>query len=307
MKKVEFKLPPIADKVTSLFQPHKNESPMFNKPMASGCPHHRLSRILYAVFLPVLILISIPVVTLKAMTYSFIEDNRDMGFMFETTERDGEAGETVVMAALPRMLYHAPAKLALVAAVLSICLSAAHLGFVAVDWKTPKRVCTLHIIVCTRTNDSQTQSWAFRRNIMFLHITNGMLILFAVVSISVTRKSTSHFLDGYVNFRASRMNDNNSTSTMDNFFRYNIGTFDLETWSCELMDVRGASMVRDDYTKQCYIEIAGRAIMVPFVIFAWVVAGIGIWGLVGGGRRGPDGERVKTEDVGLEMGKMNAI
>ncbi|KAF2833453.1 hypothetical protein CC86DRAFT_278073 [Ophiobolus disseminans] len=289
MKKVEFKLPPIADKVTSLFQPHKKDSTMFNKPMASGCPHHRLSRILYAVFLPILVLISIPVVVLKAMTYSFIEENRDKGFMFETTERDGEAGEAVIMAALPRMLYHAPAKLALVAGVLSICLGAAHLGFVAFDWRNPKR----------------TQSWAFRRNIMFLHLTNGILILFALVSISVTRKSTSHFRDGYANFRASRMNDSNSTAS-DNFFRYNIGTFDLETWACELKDVRGARMVQGDYKMQCITEVAGRAIMIPFMVLAWLVAGIAIWGLVGGGRRGPDGERVKTEDVGLEMGKMNA-
>lgn len=99
-----------------------------------------MSRILYIIFLPLLILISIPVITLKAKTYGFIEDNRDQGFMFETTERDGEAGITVVMAALPRLLYHAPAKLALVAAVLSIFLGATHLGFVAIDWKTGKRV-----------------------------------------------------------------------------------------------------------------------------------------------------------------------
>jgi hypothetical protein len=139
---------------------------------------------------------------------------------------------------------------------------------------------------------------------MFLHITNGILVLFALVSISVTHRSTSHFRDGYVNFVASRM-DNGSPG--DNFFRYNIGTFDLETWSCELKDVRGASMVQEDYAKQCAIEVAGRALMIPFVILAWTVAAIGIWGLVGGGRRGPDGERVKTEDVGLDMGKMNAI
>jgi hypothetical protein len=132
---------------------------------------------------------------------------------------------------------------------------------------------------------------------MFLHLTNAILILFALVSISVTRKSTSHFLDGYVNFRASRMNDSNSTSS-DSFFRYNIGTFDLETWSCELKDVRGVGMVRADYAKQCAIEVSGRAIMIPLATLAW---------LVGGGRRGPDGERVKTQDVGLEMGKMNAI
>ncbi|CAO2658473.1 Nn.00g061960.m01.CDS01 [Neocucurbitaria sp. VM-36] len=285
MRKVEFSLPSIAGKATSLFHPHQ-DSPMFNRPLDSASPHHRLSRMLYAISLIFLILISIPVVALKAMTYSFIEDNRRKGFMFETTEQDGNQGIAVIMAALPRMLHHAPAKLALVAAVISIFFGAAHLGFVAVDWKLGKR----------------TQSYAFRRNIMFLHITNSILVLFALVSIYVTHKSTSHFRDGYVNLRASRMNDNST----DNFFTYNIGTFDLETWSCELKDVRGAAMVEEDYGKQCNIEVAGRAIMIPFVILAWLVAGIGIWGLVGGGKRGPDGERIKTEDVGVEMGKMNA-
>jgi hypothetical protein len=140
MKKVDFKLPTIADKVTSLFQHRKTTPPMFNKPMATECPHHRLSRTLYAVFLPLLILLSVPVVVLKAMTYSFIEDNRDTGFMFETTEKGGEAGQTLVLAALPGMLYHAPAKLSLIAAVLSICLGATHVGFVVVDWRKPKRV-----------------------------------------------------------------------------------------------------------------------------------------------------------------------
>lgn len=152
---------------------------------------------------------------------------------------------------------------------------------------------------------------------MFLHIMSAILVLFALVSIYVTHRSTSHFRDGYVNFRASQFDSNNSTSSrttasLDNnsdpeFFRYNIGTFDLETWACELKDVRGAAMVQSDYARQCYIELAGRAVMIPFVVLAWIVAGTGIWGLVGGGRRGPDGERVKTEDVGLEMGKMNAI
>jgi hypothetical protein len=98
---------------------------------------------------------------------------------------------------------------------------------------------------------------------------------------------------------------NNTSDAQDGFFRYNIGTFDLETWACELKNVRGAAMVQDDYSMQCGVEIAGRAFMIPFLIVAWIVAGVGIWGLVGGGRRGPDGERIKTEEVGLEMGKMN--
>ncbi|KAH8730320.1 hypothetical protein GQ44DRAFT_701166 [Phaeosphaeriaceae sp. PMI808] len=223
------------------------------------------------------------------MTYNFIEENHDRGFVFETTEPDGEPGISVIMAALPKMLHQAPAKLALVASVISVCLGLAHLGLVAIDWKSGNR----------------TQGWAFRRNIMFLHISNSILILFALVSIFVTHKNTSHFRDGYVNVRASRMDNDNDTN--DGFFRYSIGTFDLETWACELKGVQGARMVQDDYGVQCTNELASRALMIPFVIIAWLVAGIGIWGLVGGGRRGPDGERVKTEDVGLEMGKVNAI
>lgn len=151
---------------------------------------------------------------------------------------------------------------------------------------------------------SQTQSWAFRRNIMFLHITNALLVLFALVSIYVTHRNASHFRDGYVNFRASFMND--TADPTENYFRYNIGRFDLETWACELKDVRGAAMVRDDYSKQCSVEVAARTIMIPFVIVSCVLAGIGVWSLVGGGRRGPDGERMKTEDVNMEMGKISA-
>jgi hypothetical protein len=142
---------------------------------------------------------------------------------------------------------------------------------------------------------------------MFVHVMNSILVLFALVSIFVTHKSSSKFRDGYVNFRASRLNDPNPNNQTETFFRYNIGTFDLETWSCELKSVAGASMVWSDYSKQCAIEVAGRAIMIPFLLFACAVAGVGIWGLVGGGRRGPDGERVKTEDLGLEMDKMNAL
>lgn len=142
MRKVEFTLPSIAGKATSLFQPRKDASPspMFNRPLNSASPHHSIARILYAIFLTLLVLISIPLVTFKAMTYSFIEDNRSQGFMFEATERKGNESVSIVMAALPRMLYQAPAKFTLVAAVISIFLGVAHLGFICEDWKTGKRV-----------------------------------------------------------------------------------------------------------------------------------------------------------------------
>jgi hypothetical protein len=142
MKKVDFKLPPIAVKIKTLLQPQKKSSPvpMFNQPLPSGCPHHRMSRILFAVSLSLLIAVAIPVITLKAITYSFLDMNQDTGFIFETTEEDGGAGMKIVMAALPRMLFLTPAKIALVAAVLSIFSAMAHLGFVVVDWKDGKRV-----------------------------------------------------------------------------------------------------------------------------------------------------------------------
>jgi hypothetical protein len=143
MKKVQFSLPPIAEKVTSIFHPRTKTSPVFNQPLnTTSCPHHRISRLLYSISLTILLIIAIPVMTLKAMTYSFIEDNRMTGFTFKTTERDGEPGESIVMAALPKMLYPVPAKLALVAAAISILLGAAHLGFVGIDWKNGKRVRT---------------------------------------------------------------------------------------------------------------------------------------------------------------------
>ncbi|KAF1835107.1 hypothetical protein BDW02DRAFT_302253 [Decorospora gaudefroyi] len=294
MKNVKFSPPPITKKLISIFHTRKADAipPVFNQPLnTSCCPHHRLSRMLHVIFLALLILIAIPVIALKAMTYSFIEDNRDMGFQLQTTERGDSPGEIIVMAALPRMLYSVPAKLALVAAAISIFLGVAHMGFVTMDWRQGKR----------------TQSYAFRRNIMLLHITNAILVLFALVSIYVTHKNTSHFRNGYVNHRASHMNASSSSSSEVSYFRYNIGTFDLETWACELQDEPGAAMVQDDYAAQCSNEIAGRAVMIPFVVVAWIAASLGIWGLVGGGRRGPDGERIKTVDVGLEMGKMNAV
>lgn len=134
-------IPILSERINSLLHIHSDVPPVFNKPIdTTTCPHHRLSRTLYAISLILLIVLAIPVIVLRAITSSFIEDNRMQGFIFETTEPDGGPGMQLVMAALPRMLYHAPAKIALVAAVVSIFLCAAHLGFVGTDWKTGKRV-----------------------------------------------------------------------------------------------------------------------------------------------------------------------
>ncbi|KAF2872779.1 hypothetical protein BDV95DRAFT_477763, partial [Massariosphaeria phaeospora] len=250
--------------------------PIFNKPVCTE-RQYRISRILYLVFQVLLVILSTVVIGLKAMTVIFIEDNRDTGFEFETGDP-----EPTVLAALPRHLYTAPAKLALVAAAISMFVGIGHAVFVVLDWKHGKR----------------TQAYHFRRNAMFLHFTNSILVLFSLVSISVTHRSSSHFRAGYVNFRADR-------PSADDGMRYNIGTFDLETWSCELKMADGARMVAEDYGRQCHLELAGRFVMIPFAVLGFALAGLGISQMIVG-KRTPEGERLKTEDEGVEMGKFNA-
>jgi hypothetical protein len=101
-------------------------------------------------------------------------------------------------------------------------------------------------------------------------------------------------------------NFNNPASAANDGIRYNIGTFDLETWGCELKDVTGARSVWSEYRKQCSIEITGRVIVVPFMVIAFLITGACIAQMMRC-RRDADGERIKTEDVRVEMGKFNAI
>lgn len=138
---------------------------------------------------------------------------------------------------------------------------------------------------------------------MFLHLSNAIFVLFALVSIYMTHKNSSDWDGEYV----SQLAVPTTVMKQDPVFRYDMGTFDLETWACELKDVPGAAMVQTDYAKQCSVEVAGRAVMVPLVISAWLVAGASIWGFVSGGRKGLSSEQMDTEDVGFEMGKLNAL
>jgi hypothetical protein len=133
---------------------------------------------------------------------------------------------------------------------------------------------------------------------MFLHLGNNILILFALISALVAHKSSSHVNARYVS------NKDDRPSAADGL-RYNIGTFDLRTWSCEWKSIPGAEMVWNDYGAQCHIELAGRNMMILFLVTGTVLASLSIWGMVG--RRDASGERVKTEQVELEMGTMNAL
>ncbi|XP_014560739.1 hypothetical protein COCVIDRAFT_12559 [Bipolaris victoriae FI3] len=291
-KKSKFSLPPLIAKVQSLLPRKQDDSPMFNHPFdTNSCPHHRIARKIYGASLLALFITAILVMTLKAITYSFVEDNRMTGFVFDPDTTSSTNGN-IIMAALPRMLHTLPTKLAIIIAAISLSLATGHLALVIIDWKSGKR----------------TQSNAFRRNTMFIHIVNAILVLFALVAIYTTHTNSSTYRPTYISELTANSTSTTPTiaSPSDPVFRYDRGTFDLETWACSLKSVEGAGMVRDDYAKQCSIETAGRAVMVPFLIAAWIVAGVSVWGFVGGGRRGPNGERMSTDEVGVEMGKMNA-
>jgi hypothetical protein len=133
---------------------------------------------------------------------------------------------------------------------------------------------------------------------MFLHFGNSVLALLALISLNITHKASSHFSDRYINSKADL------DSYLDGM-RYDRGTFDLETWSCEFRNVAGAKSVWEDYGKQCAIESAGRGMIIPFLIAAWSLCGLSVWLMIEGWRDA-DGERIKTEQVELELGKMNA-
>jgi len=136
MKKPDIKMPSfkISEKLSSFLKPKPVFTKVFNKPLDTEHQHH-ISRVLYAVLLSLFIGLSIAVIGLKALTLSFIEDNGDTGFSFETGEP-----EPTTLAALPKKLYTAPAKLALIAGVLSVFVGLGHLVYLVIDWKTGRRV-----------------------------------------------------------------------------------------------------------------------------------------------------------------------
>ena len=127
------------------------------------------------------------------------------------------------------------------------------------------------------------------------------MLLIAMISIFLTNSTSSRF----------RLEDipeqpNAVSPTGFRYYRYDVGTFDLETWSCELKDAPPIGMAREDYSKQCMIEIAGKTIMVPFFIMGLAVAGVSIWGFVSMGKTPGGDEQLWTKDMELEMGNTDS-
>lgn len=60
--------------------------------------------------------------------------------------------------------------------------------------------------------------------------------------------------------------------------RYAKGTFDLETWTCDLAAFEGSPSIQT-FSKQCRIEQAARWALVPFCIVSVLAAGLGWWAM----------------------------
>jgi hypothetical protein len=268
---------------------------------------YRLSRILSVVLLTLLLLLSIPALTLKVYGYNFIEINGEMGFYLVNNETPGPGegnhmGDALV-AALPHSLFRVPEKLVLVVAMLNILLSMAHLGFVAWDWKAARRVGSLQPEHANGTlTDHQTQTHSFRRNAMVLHVVNAILVLAALIGSSVAHRDSSTF-----DYKLIPQEPNAVSPSGYRYYRYDAGMFDLETWTCELMNAPAVGDAMKDYSAQCQIEVAARMILVPFFLATLAVTGLSIWALVVGGKQMPGSEQLYTKDVDLEVGKQVQI
>ena len=129
---------------------------------------------------------------------------------------------------------------------------------------------------------------------MFVHFINTIMILLSMVAIFVTHKSSSRFSRNYVSRRGG--------FGPDGF--YDRGTFDLETWSCDLKSSRGAEVARDDYSSQCQIEEVGRWMMVPFLLISVGVTCLTVIQIMGCQEETDEEQKTPVE---FEMSKFNAI
>lgn len=295
MNKITSKVQAIVGKVKGCY----NVSPSVDPPPYIHDRTYRLSRLLSVVSLTLLLLLSIPALVLKAYSYNFIEINAEMGFYLVNEEVQGEPAGDNLVAALPHNLFRVPEKIVLVVAMLNIVLSMAHLVFVAWDWKAGRRVSSsLTSYMDVKLTSRKTQTRAFRRNALVLHVINAILVLTALIAMSVSHKGSSTFQYEFISKEPNAVSPSGYR-----YYRYDSGMFDLETWTCELENVSGVGDARKDYRAQCEIEVAARMVLVPFFLAAMAVAGLSTWTLIVGGRQSPQNEHVYTKDVDLEVGE----
>jgi len=133
---------------------------------------------------------------------------------------------------------------------------------------------------------------------MVLHVINAILVLAALISLSVAHRDSSTF-----DFKLIPQEPNAVSPSGYRYYRYDAGMFDLETWTCELMNAPAVGEAMKDYSAQCQIEVAARMILVPFFLATIAVTGLSVWALVVGRRQLPHNEHLYTKDIDLEVGK----
>jgi hypothetical protein len=133
---------------------------------------------------------------------------------------------------------------------------------------------------------------------MVLHIINAILVMTALIAMFVSHEASSLF-----DHELIPRTPNAVSPSGYRYYRYDSGTFDLETWTCALEYAKGVGEARKDYKAQCEIEVAGRTIMVPFFLVALTVAGLSVWALIVGREQGRCSEHIYTKNVDLEMSK----
>ena len=125
-----------------------------------------------------------------------------------------------------------------------------------------------------------------------------MLVLSALIALFVSHKASSTFQP------ESIPNEPNAVSPSGyKYYRYDPGTFDLETWTCQLTTPKAVGEARKDYQAQCNIEVAGRTILVPFFLVALAMSGLSIWSLILGTKHGARNDRLYTKDADLESSR----
>lgn len=137
---------------------------------------------------------------------------------------------------------------------------------------------------------------------MILHVVNAILVLSALIGLSVAHKDSSTF-----DFKLIPQQANAVSPSGYRYYRYDAGIFDLETWTCELMNAPAVGDAKKDYSAQCQIEVAARMILVPFFLATIAVTGLSIWALVVGGQHVPHSEQLYTKDIDLEAGKQEQV
>ncbi|KAF2809414.1 uncharacterized protein BDZ99DRAFT_571241 [Mytilinidion resinicola] len=202
----------------------------------------------FILFTLILIGLSVAAVVLKTSSITFMKEESGTSF-FSDNVTSNQMHQIWV---LPENLYRTPTKFVIGTAITSIVISALTLAYMA-----------MHIRDAIASLPPPTALVAFVALLL-----NAILALAAMIALQTTHE-----------FSAQLMTDHNSTLPAG---VYDSSTFDLETWACEVKNVKDVSrFMHDSLSNQCRVERAGRLVVVFWMLTPVVVAGMAGWMLWG--------------------------